>query len=138
METRLRLALVRDGLPRPTAQVDLYDPSGAHVARLDLGYPEWKVGIDYDGEVHRDRWRYDLERQEGVRDLGWWHRRYTSIHAADGWRQVVGQVRDALAAAGWRPRSPSESPQLPRDLALFNGRSGSNTLKSARSRLKAG
>jgi hypothetical protein len=103
METKQRMALVQAGLPRPRAQVDVFDEGGQHVARLDHGYDDWKVGLDYDGEVHRDRWRYDLERQERVRDLGWWHRRYTSIHAAAGWRQMVRQVGEALAAAGWRP-----------------------------------
>jgi hypothetical protein len=105
METRQRLALVLNGLPRPRAQVDLFERSGPHIARLDLGYEEWRVGIEYDGEVHRDSWRYDLERQERIRDLGWWHRRYTSIHARDGWLQMVGQVRGALTAAGWHPTS---------------------------------
>jgi hypothetical protein len=65
METKQRIALVQAGLPRPRAQVDLFDEDGSHVARLDHGYDEWRVGLDYDGEVHRDRWRYDLERQEG-------------------------------------------------------------------------
>lgn len=103
METRQRMALVLGGLPRPRAQVELYDPAGAFVARLDHGYDEWKVGFDYDGEVHADRWRYDLERQERIRELGWWHRRYTSLEAADGWTGMLAQVRSALLAAGWRP-----------------------------------
>ncbi|HWA64902.1 MAG TPA: type IV toxin-antitoxin system AbiEi family antitoxin [Mycobacteriales bacterium] len=103
METKQRMALVQAGLPRPRAQVDLFDDDGFRVARLDHGYERWKVGLDYDGEVHRERWRYDLERQERIRDLGWWHRRYTSIHAAADWRQLIRQVGEALVAAGWRP-----------------------------------
>lgn len=103
METRQRMGLVLAGLPRPRAQVELYDGSGAFVARLDHGYDEFKVGVDYDGQVHAERWRYDLERQERIRDLGWWHRRYTSLHARDGWSLMVAQVRAALLAAGWRP-----------------------------------
>jgi hypothetical protein len=105
METRQRMALVLGGLPRPRAQVDVFEAPGVHVARLDLGYDEWMVGLDYDGKDHRDRWQYDLERQERVRDLGWWHRRYTSMHAAAGWRQMINQVRGALVSAGWRPLS---------------------------------
>jgi hypothetical protein len=105
METRQRMGLVLAGLPRPRAQVEISEPSGALVARLDLGYEEWKVGLDYDGEVHGTSWRQDLERQERIRDLGWWHRRYTSMHARDGWTQMVGQVRAALLASGWRPLS---------------------------------
>lgn len=103
METRQRMALVLDGLPRPRAQVEVREDSGRFVARLDHGYEEWKVGLDYDGEVHATSWREDLERQERVRALGWWHRRYTAVHARDGWAQMVDQVRLALLAAGWRP-----------------------------------
>ncbi|HWC35222.1 MAG TPA: hypothetical protein VG650_10380 [Mycobacteriales bacterium] len=105
METRQRMALIDAGLPRPRAQVELREPSGGFVARLDHGYEEWRVGIDYDGEVHAEQWRQDLERQERIRDLGWWHRRYTSMHARDGWHLMVTQVKAALLAAGWRPLS---------------------------------
>ncbi|HVT22304.1 MAG TPA: hypothetical protein VHC43_11265 [Mycobacteriales bacterium] len=103
MESRQRMALVLAGLPRPRAQVELADSSGHFVARLDHGYDEWKVGLDYDGEVHAEHWRQDLERQERIRDLGWWHRRYTSLEARGGWGQMVAQVRAALRVAGWRP-----------------------------------
>jgi hypothetical protein len=103
METRQRMALVLAGLPRPRAQVELYDPAGRFVARLDHGYDEWKVGFDYDGEVHATTWRKDLERQERVRDLGWWHRRYTSLDARDDWAAMIAQIRTALWSAGWRP-----------------------------------
>jgi len=64
METRQRMALVLDGLPRPRAQVELYEPSGSFVARLDHGYEEWQVGVEYDGEVHAQTWRADLEREQ--------------------------------------------------------------------------
>lgn len=102
METRQRMALILGGLPRPHAQVPVFD-GPILVAKLDNGYPEWLVGTDYDGEPHRDRWREDLERQERVRDVGWWHRRYTSKHARAGWGQMVTQVGAALLAAGWQP-----------------------------------
>ena len=105
METRQRMGLVLAGLPRPRAQVEVFEPSGAFVARLDHGYDEWRVGLDYDGEVHAQSWRKDLERQERIRDVGWWHRRYTSLHATDGWSLMVAQVTAALWAAGWRPTS---------------------------------
>lgn len=105
METRQRMALVLGGLPRPRAQVEVREPSGLFLARLDLGYDKWKVGMDYDGEVHAERWREDLDRQERIRGLGWWHRRYTSLDTADGWTGMVAEVKAALWAAGWRPLS---------------------------------
>ena len=102
MESRQRMRLVLAGLPRPRAQVPVAEADGRVFAYLDNGYDEFRVGLDYDGEVHRERWQYDLERQERVRDLGWWHRRYTRLHIQHGWPQMVAQVRTALLAAGWR------------------------------------
>jgi hypothetical protein len=51
MESRQRMALVLAGLPRPQAQVELFDATGSFVARLDLGYEEWKVAVEYDGDT---------------------------------------------------------------------------------------
>lgn len=102
MESRQRMRLVLADLPRPRAQVPVCD-NGIPFAYIDNGYEEWRVGADYDGEVHGERWRYDLERQERVRDQQWWHRRYTSLHITAGWRQMVRQVGGALVTAGWRP-----------------------------------
>jgi hypothetical protein len=102
METRQRMRLVLAGLPRPRAQVAVRDDYGHAFAYIDNGYEEWRVGVDYDGEPHRERWRYDLERQERIRDRDWWHRRYTSLVITSGWRQMTDQVGAALLAAGWR------------------------------------
>jgi hypothetical protein len=103
MESRQRLRLVLGGLPRPRSQVPVLDSSGYAFAYIDNGYDEWRVGLDYDGEDHAERWRYDLDRQERIRDRGWWHRRYTSIDVRRGWAVMVDQVGRALLAAGWRP-----------------------------------
>lgn len=103
METVQRMRLVLAGLPRPRAQAPVVDANGHAFAYVDNGYEEYRVGADYDGEHHRDQWRHDLERQERIRDRGWWHRRYTSLHIRSGWQQMVDQVARALLAAGWRP-----------------------------------
>ena len=50
----LRLLLVRDGLPRPVTQIHAY---GHNARRIDMGWPAWKVGVEYDGEQHCDRSR---------------------------------------------------------------------------------
>jgi hypothetical protein len=109
METRQRMRLVLAGLPRPEAQYTLYAaptvlvPRKVFVARLDHGYEEWRVGPEYDGEPHADQWRADNERQERIRGLHWWHRRYTSLTIQSGWGGMVDEVGAALVAAGWRP-----------------------------------
>jgi hypothetical protein len=103
MESRQRMRLVLAGLPRPQAQHKLFEQPNVVRARLDHGYPEWKVAPEYDGEPHKDHWRADNERQQWIRDQGWWHRRYTSLTIQSGWDVMVAQVRTALIARGWRP-----------------------------------
>ena len=49
METRTRLALVLNGLPPPVSQLAVHDTRHCHY--LDLGYPEYRVGIEYDGAI---------------------------------------------------------------------------------------
>lgn len=73
-ETRTRLVLIDAGLPRPQTQIRVFDEYGDFVARLDMGYPELRVGIEYDGPQHwtdagqRDR---DIDRHTALLDLGW-------------------------------------------------------------------
>ena len=67
METRVRLAIVLDGLPAPELQV----PVGPY--RLDLAYPECKLGVEHDGGEHREERRAlrDLDRQAYFTAAGW-------------------------------------------------------------------
>jgi hypothetical protein len=51
-ETRTRLLLVRSGLPKPETQVVVADHFNRPFARIDMGYREWKVGIEFDGAQH--------------------------------------------------------------------------------------
>jgi very-short-patch-repair endonuclease len=65
-ETRLRLLLVRSRLP-PVTQINV----GRR--RVDMGYPEWKVGVEYDGEQHwtgPDDYADDIERLEFLASQG--------------------------------------------------------------------
>jgi hypothetical protein len=74
METRLRLLLVRAGLPCPEVNRDVFDEGGGWVARPDLSYPVLKIAIEYDGDHHRtDRvqWRRDRARDANLREAGW-------------------------------------------------------------------
>lgn len=103
METKQRMHLILGGLPRPEAQFTLYDAGGSPFAVLDHAYPEWKVGPEWDGEPHNDRWKYDNERSEQIRDQGWWHRRFTSISIEHGWEAMVDRVGRALVERGWQP-----------------------------------
>jgi len=73
MESRLRLVFVDAGLPRPESQVDVRDATGGLIAWLDFAYRDWRIGIEYDGDHHRDRstFRRDIARMNALAALGW-------------------------------------------------------------------
>nr|WP_245845607.1 DUF559 domain-containing protein [Mycobacterium arosiense] len=69
-ETRVRLLLVRAGLPKPETQIELRH---LHI-RMDMGWREWKVAVEYDGIQHwEDRYQrsWDIERIALLEAAGW-------------------------------------------------------------------
>ena len=70
METRLRMILVLDGLPRPQAQVSIYDDAGAFIGRPDLYYATERLGLEYDGSVHYGSLIDDNRRQNRLLNSG--------------------------------------------------------------------
>ena len=72
-ESLLRVHMVDFGLPQPTAQLEVFDPARCFVARLDFGWEEERVGIEYDGDHHREAVTHsrDLWRHNRLRELGW-------------------------------------------------------------------
>jgi hypothetical protein len=96
-ETWLRLLLVKAGFPSPQTQIPLLDGAGRTFAFLDMGWPEVKIAVEYDGDHHRtDRAQYawDVRRLRMVSQLGWLHIR---VIAEDSPRDVIARVRDAFA-----------------------------------------
>lgn len=71
-ETRLRLVLVRAGLPTPVPQFRVFDDDG-FVGRVDLAYPELRIAIEYDGLWHADRRAFlaDRRRLNRLVAAGW-------------------------------------------------------------------
>ena len=104
-ETRLRLVLVRGGLPRPVTQIPVVDERG-RVRRIDMGWPEWKVGVEYDGEQHwTDAAAYedDIDRLDFLAGRRWNVVRVSSRHLRAP-HDVVRRACDALQRRGWSPR----------------------------------
>jgi Protein of unknown function (DUF559) len=98
METRLRLLLVQAGLPRPHAQVSLYDEHGSFLGRPDLYYPDQRLGLEYDGASHRDSLAADDRRQNRLIEAGITLLRFTAADVMRTPAAVVGTVRRTLAA----------------------------------------
>ncbi|GAA0991440.1 DUF559 domain-containing protein [Subtercola frigoramans] len=73
METRLRLLIVRAGLPEPQLNVDILDGRGDFVACGDLYFPEQRVLVEYDGDQHRTdtkMYERDQTRLANLRAIG--------------------------------------------------------------------
>lgn len=102
-ETRTRLLLVGAGLPKPETQVEIRDSSGRFVARIDLGWPRWRVGVEYEGVHHwldeRQRTR-DIERFEDLQQCDWQIVRVNSEQLRLRPDEVVRRVRAKLSEAG--------------------------------------
>lgn len=103
-ESRTRLALIDAGLPRPETQMMVHDECGGFVARIDMGYRQLKVGIEYDGEQHwtapAQRQR-DIDRHWALAALGWVIIRVSAELLRYRRAALIGRVEDAMLAAGW-------------------------------------
>jgi hypothetical protein len=99
-ETWLRLLLIDAGLPPPTTQIPVID-GYRPVAFLDMGWEEFKVAAEYDGDQHRsDRYQYvkDIRRLEMVDELGW---QVVRVVAEDRPVDVINRVSAALRRRGY-------------------------------------
>lgn len=108
METRLRLTLVRGGLPRPRVQMPVYGPDGSFLGRPDLSYPEDLLGVEYDGRYHADVEVFvaDRQRQNRLLRAGWRLLHYTTEDVYRRPDRIITQVRAALSL----PRLTSSPP----------------------------
>jgi very-short-patch-repair endonuclease len=73
-ETWLRLLVIRAGYPRPRTQIPVPSPDGRRRYRLDMGWEDIKLALEYDGEHHRVdpvQYAYDIQRSEDLTELGW-------------------------------------------------------------------
>ena len=104
MESHTRVLLVDGGLPRPEAQVEVYDRLGEFIARLDLAYRRLKIGLEYEGDRHRtkDVFRRDIARGNALRDAGWIIVRVT---ADDVYKTPVRFVRSVARLIAERRQS---------------------------------
>ena len=102
-ETRLRLVLTNAGLPRPETQIEFRDRYGRVRVRVDMGWREWKVAVEYDGGVqhwadeHQRSW--DIDRIAMLEASGWVVVR-VSAEMLSRPGAIVERVRQKLRDAG--------------------------------------
>ncbi|MEM6105098.1 hypothetical protein AAHS21_02365 [Mycobacterium sp. 050272] len=103
-ESYLRLLLIDAGLPRPQTQIPVLGVGNLPVAYLDMGWPEWMVAVEYDGDQHRtDRRQYvkDIRRIEMLEEMGWV---IVRVVAEDSPAATLQRVRAAIATSTVRQR----------------------------------
>jgi hypothetical protein len=99
METRLRLAIVQAGLPRPEVQYRVMDDDGYPLTRVDLAYPDVRLALEYDGEHHFDRRQGERDRRRDslLAGCGWETMRLTSNDMGPELPHTVRQITDLRA-----------------------------------------
>ena len=100
-ESWLRLLVTDAGLPIPTTQIPVLDGYWP-VAFLDLGWEQYKLAVEYDGDHHRssrDQYIKDQRRLRKLEDIGWIVIRVIN---EDQPADVVRRIREALTRRGYR------------------------------------
>lgn len=102
-ETRLRLLFIDNGFPKPATQIPVYDEWGVLVRVLDMGWEDFKVGSEYDGDQHRtDRPQYvkDMRVYRKLARLRW---DVVRVIKEDRDAEVVQRAYHAMTSRGWKP-----------------------------------
>ena len=92
------MILIAGRLPWPVTQYRVHDEAGLFVARLDLAYPNARLGIEYEGDHHRSRdaFQRDLRRINALRACGWTVLRFGALDIYREPRKIIATVRAAL------------------------------------------
>jgi hypothetical protein len=103
-ETRTRLLLTAAGFPRPQTQIVVCDQFGYFIGRIDMGWREWRVGVEYDGPQHwtnPERHARDIDRLAELQAEGWLIVRVSRDILRYRPDVFLVRVREAMRTAGW-------------------------------------
>lgn len=102
-ESLTRLALMRAGFPRPQTQIPVYGAYGQLIAVIDMGWPEYLVGVDFEGAHHwtdpKQR-EHDAERYNDLLERDWIDIKLTSRTLHVNPRAFLDRVAAALIGRG--------------------------------------
>jgi hypothetical protein len=100
-ETRLRLLFIDAGFPIPTTQILVVDERGRLVRILDMGWEDFMVAAEYDGDQHRtNRPQYikDVRVLPKLQRMGW---DVVRVLKEDRDDDILDRAYCALVARGW-------------------------------------
>lgn len=107
-ETRLRLSLVRAGLPEPELSAEICDAAGVRIGYADMAYRARRVLVEYDGAQHREseaQYEHDLDRDERLDRAGYTVVHIRKRHMVWAASEAVQRVRRALSESRARASS---------------------------------
>ncbi|WP_163509962.1 hypothetical protein [Fodinicola acaciae] len=98
----MRFRIVMAGLPAPQAQCPVYTGSGQLLAHVDLGWPQWRVAVEYEGRQHAEdgQFGYDVGRYTRLPAEGWLVLRASRADLAGGSQRFLALVRRTLVSRG--------------------------------------
>ena len=106
-ESLLRLQIQQAGLPAPQVNVPVVDRLGRRLFRPDLSWPEYKVLVEYEGDIHRvsrEKFRSDITRMERYADEGWHGIRAVAGDVFADPDRFLDRLQRRLIERGLRPR----------------------------------
>jgi len=117
-ESRLRGLILGAGLPAPTPQIEVRSTGGVPIARVDLGYEDVRLALEYDGAHHQsaEQYRADARRRSALRVEGWMVLEIVAedLHPPYPAIEKVARALDLVMPGGlswgerpWTPRQPT-------------------------------
>ncbi len=97
-ESKLRLIILRAGLPEPQINHELVDTeSGKHV-RPDFRFRRYRLILEYQGDYHRTKkqWRKDMTRRSRLEAQGWFVMELNADDLLDP-DELAARIRTVLA-----------------------------------------
>ena len=98
-ESRVRVRLMLAGVPRPQTQCAIRDRAGTVVARVDMGWREYCLAVEYDGFGHVGsfaRMGHDRQRHNAINDAEWDVVYVTAADLRHDFERIVAQVKAAM------------------------------------------
>lgn len=102
-ETRLRLMMLRGGLPEFTVNCPIESPRIHRAVWSDLGSPQYRVCVEYDGLHHLtpEQQASDNERDALTALAGWRQIKINRLQLRQSEATVLAPIRRALRDNGW-------------------------------------
>ena len=107
MESVLRWLIHDAGFPPPVVQYEMRDTAGRFLGRGDLAWPEARVLVEFDGDVHRERrvFVHDLRRQNSLVVDRWTILRFSGADVYGRPAQVLSEIGQVVPRRGRRSRT---------------------------------